>query len=75
MEKKISMEPNPNPGTPGLSPLRGVIPPIVTPLSGRDSLDAAGLDRLIEHILAGGVRPVRLGLDRRGSVSELPVAI
>jgi 4-hydroxy-tetrahydrodipicolinate synthase len=36
-------------------PLRGIIPPMVTPLVDRDSLDAAGLERLIEHILAGGV--------------------
>jgi len=68
MEKKMSAEPNPNPGTPGLSPLRGVIPPIVTPLSGRDSLDAAGLERLIEHILSGGVH----GLFVLGSSGEAP---
>lgn len=37
------------------SPLTGIIPPIVTPLTDRDALDVAGLERLIEHILAGGV--------------------
>ncbi len=36
-------------------PLRGIIPPLVTPLLDRDTFDAAGLERLIEHILAGGV--------------------
>src|SRR5512139_1726038 len=36
-------------------PLRGIIPPMVTPLLDYDTLDAAGLERLIEHILAGGV--------------------
>jgi dihydrodipicolinate synthase/N-acetylneuraminate lyase len=36
-------------------PLRGIIPPMITPLLDRDTLDAAGLERLIEHILAGGV--------------------
>lgn len=36
-------------------PLRGIIPPMVTPLLDRDTLDVAGLERLIEHILAGGV--------------------
>ena len=36
-------------------PLSGVVPPMVTPLRARDELDAAGLERLIEHILAGGV--------------------
>jgi dihydrodipicolinate synthase/N-acetylneuraminate lyase len=36
-------------------PLTGIIPPMITPLRGRDELDVAGLERLIEHILAGGV--------------------
>ena len=36
-------------------PLRGIIPPMVTPLLDPDTLDQAGLERLIEHILAGGV--------------------
>src|SRR5262249_36697478 len=36
-------------------PLTGIIPPMLTPLRGRDELDIAGLERLIEHILAGGV--------------------
>ncbi|MCS7338976.1 MAG: hypothetical protein NZ739_12215, partial [Verrucomicrobiae bacterium] len=33
--------------------LRGIIPPLITPLRDRDTLDVAGLERLIEHILAG----------------------
>jgi dihydrodipicolinate synthase/N-acetylneuraminate lyase len=33
----------------------GIIPPMVTPLRGRDELDAPGLERLVEHILKGGV--------------------
>jgi dihydrodipicolinate synthase/N-acetylneuraminate lyase len=36
-------------------PLRGVVPPMLTPLSDRDVLDVAGLEKLIEHILHGGV--------------------
>jgi dihydrodipicolinate synthase/N-acetylneuraminate lyase len=36
-------------------PLRGIIPPTITPLLDRDTLDVAGTERLIEHILAGGV--------------------
>ena len=36
-------------------PLTGIVPPMVTPLRGRDELDLAGLERLIERILAGGV--------------------
>ena len=35
-------------------PLRGIVPPMVTPLLDRDSLDVPGLERLVEHILAGG---------------------
>lgn len=37
------------------SPLSGIIPPLVTPLTGRDTLDGTGLERVIEHVLAGGV--------------------
>jgi 4-hydroxy-tetrahydrodipicolinate synthase len=36
-------------------PLTGIITPMVTPLHDRDELDVAGLERLIEHILAGGI--------------------
>jgi dihydrodipicolinate synthase/N-acetylneuraminate lyase len=36
-------------------PLRGIVPPLITPLSRIDALDVAGLERLVEHILAGGV--------------------
>lgn len=35
--------------------LTGIIPPLVTPLLDRDSLDVAGLERLIERVLSGGV--------------------
>ncbi len=37
------------------APLTGIIPPMVTPLRGRDELDVAGLEKLLEHILSGGV--------------------
>jgi 4-hydroxy-tetrahydrodipicolinate synthase len=39
-------------------PYRGIIPPIVTPLSDRDTLDREGFARLIEHVLAGGVHGI-----------------
>jgi dihydrodipicolinate synthase/N-acetylneuraminate lyase len=39
-------------------PLRGIIPPLVTPLLDNDTLDIEGLERLIEHTLAGGVSGV-----------------
>jgi dihydrodipicolinate synthase/N-acetylneuraminate lyase len=49
-------------------PLRGIIPPMVTPLLDRNTLDVEGLERLIEHILAGGVH----GLFILGSTGEAP---
>jgi 4-hydroxy-tetrahydrodipicolinate synthase len=48
--------------------LRGIVPPMITPLRGRDELDVAGLERLIEHILAGGVS----GLFILGTSGEAP---
>ena len=47
---------------------RGIYPPMVTPLLDRDTLDAAGLERLIEHILGGGVH----GLFILGTTGEAP---
>ena len=49
-------------------PLRGIIPPMVTPLRDRDVLDVQGLQRLIEHILGGGVH----GLFLLGTTGEAP---
>lgn len=37
-----------------LRPLRGIIPPMVTPLASIDSLDLPGLEVMIEHVLGGG---------------------
>jgi 4-hydroxy-tetrahydrodipicolinate synthase len=50
------------------APFRGIIPPLVTPLHARDQLDVAGLERLIEHVLAGGVH----GLFVLGTTGEAP---
>jgi dihydrodipicolinate synthase/N-acetylneuraminate lyase len=50
------------------SPLTGIIPPMVTPLCDRDTLDVPGLERLVEHILAGGVS----GLFILGTTGEGP---
>lgn len=38
-----------------LSPLEGIITPMITPLNKESGLDMEGLDRLIDHLLAGGV--------------------
>lgn len=38
--------------------LRGIVPPLVTPLIDNETLDLEGLERLIEHVIAGGVSGV-----------------
>ncbi|MFT3751565.1 MAG: dihydrodipicolinate synthase family protein [Paludibacter sp.] len=38
--------------------LRGIVPPLVTPLLDNDTLDVEGLERLIEHVVAGGVHGI-----------------
>ena len=48
--------------------IRGIVPPLVTPLSGRDQLDIAGLERLIEHVLGAGAG----GLFMLGTTGEGP---
>jgi 2-dehydro-3-deoxy-D-pentonate aldolase len=48
--------------------LHGIIPPVVTPLNSQDELDVDGLDRLIEHLIQGGVH----GLFVLGSCGEGP---
>jgi 4-hydroxy-tetrahydrodipicolinate synthase len=48
--------------------LYGIVPPLVTPLADRDTLDVAGLERLLEHVLAGGVA----GLFVLGTTGEAP---
>jgi len=49
-------------------PLRGVVPPMVTPLLDNDTLDLEGLERLVEHILDGHVH----GLFLLGTTGEAP---
>jgi dihydrodipicolinate synthase/N-acetylneuraminate lyase len=49
-------------------PLCGIVPPMPTPLLDRDTLDLAGVERLVEHVLAGGVR----GLFVLGTTGEGP---
>ncbi|MDA3880961.1 MAG: dihydrodipicolinate synthase family protein, partial [Prolixibacteraceae bacterium] len=38
--------------------LKGIIPPLITPLKDVDTLDVEGLERLVEHVIAGGVSGV-----------------
>jgi 4-hydroxy-tetrahydrodipicolinate synthase len=46
----------------------GIIPPLVTPLKARDEIDHEGLERLLEHVIAGGVH----GLFILGTTGEAP---
>ena len=48
--------------------VRGIVPPMATPLAGRDELDITGLEKLIEHILGGGIQ----GLFLLGTTGEGP---
>jgi dihydrodipicolinate synthase/N-acetylneuraminate lyase len=48
--------------------LSGIVPPMITPMRGRDELDLPGLERLVERILAGGVS----GLFILGTTGEGP---
>lgn len=48
--------------------LRGIVPPLVTPLSARDCLDREGLQRLLDHVIEGGVAGVFI----LGTTGEAP---
>ncbi len=47
---------------------QGIVPPLITPLTARDTLDVAGLERLVERLVAGGVS----GLFILGTTGEAP---
>ena len=49
-------------------PIRGIVTPMITPLLNSDTLDVAGLERLIEHLVEGGVS----GVFVLGSTGEAP---
>ncbi len=49
-------------------PLRGVVPPMVTPLLDNATLDVKGLERLVEHMLEGHIH----GLFLLGTTGEAP---
>jgi 4-hydroxy-tetrahydrodipicolinate synthase len=48
--------------------MTGIVPPMITPLRDRDTLDLPGLARLVEHLLDGGVS----GLFVLGTTGEGP---
>ena len=35
-------------------PLRGIIPPVLTPLANRDQLDGSAFERLLNYLIEGG---------------------
>lgn len=51
-----------------LWPLKGIIPPLVTPLTKNGELDVNSFARLIEHVLSGGVQGVFI----LGTTGEAP---
>ena len=51
--------------------IRGVIPPIVTPVDAREHLDEPALARIINHVIAGGVHGI-LVLGSTGEFFGLP---
>lgn len=55
-------------GAPATRHWRGIVPPLVTPLRGPDELDLPGLERLVAHVLGGGVH----GLFILGTTGEGP---
>ncbi|WP_149275336.1 dihydrodipicolinate synthase family protein [Pareuzebyella sediminis] len=53
--------------------LRGIIPPMITPLTAEGDLDEKGLKNLIEHLIAGGVHGIFL-LGTNGEAPSLTYA-
>lgn len=55
-------------------PLRGIIPPLVTPLSDDQHLDLSSLEKLVRHLLHGGVNGLFI-LGTTGECTSLSYAI
>lgn len=55
-------------------PLRGIVTPLITPLATPDSLDPASLEKLVEHVIAGGVSAVFV-LGTTGEGPAVPAAV
>src|SRR5579862_8491825 len=53
---------------------RGIITAMITPLTDQYTLDRQGLERLIEHLLAGGVHGL-FALGTTGEASALPMEL
>ncbi len=55
-------------------PLKGIIPPMITPLTENGGLDIEGLKRLVEHLISGGVHGIFL-LGTNGEGPSLTYAL
>ncbi len=55
-------------------PFRGIIPPMVTPLLDNKTLDRQGLDRLVDHMIQGGVHGIFV-LGTTGEATSLSYAL
>lgn len=55
-------------------PLCGIIPPLVTPLKDNETLDVESLERLIEHLITGGVHGLFI-LGTTGEEQSLSYAV
>ena len=51
-----------------MSTLKGIVPPMITPLIDEDELDYEGLEKLVKHLISGGVH----GLFILGTTGEGP---
>lgn len=40
------------------SELKGIVPPLITPVDSKENVDEGGLIRIIDHVLNGGVHGV-----------------
>lgn len=56
------------------APLVGIVTAIVTPLTDQFTVDHAGIERLIEHVIAGGVHGI-FALGTTGEAPALPVEV
>lgn len=55
-------------------PLRGIIPPLITPFNSDSSLDVKSLERMLTHVIEGGVHGVFI-LGTTGECSSLSHAV
>jgi 4-hydroxy-tetrahydrodipicolinate synthase len=66
-----------------LKDLRGVIPPIVTPVDSKNNVDAGGIKRVIDHVMNGGVHGIFVlgssgefyGLDHENQLRALQITV